>query len=280
MTFRTQATAPRGAAEQFYLSAHDSKGNCQVAGRSLQLCAASAVLGELVVSEYLVFSDVQARVRERGRLLLRAPRLHGRPTVARALLERICRSPGVLPCDWITDIAPEAPLWIARRMQAAGVVTAVMPNRLTFWRAASRFAPRDRDAPHKLGSHLRLALWGRSPLTLQDVFLAGLLKASHLHRARIGDIAQLDDLIARWARVLTTSADPQHSLRNNSLGVLLAHTEHLINTGRARPLTMPCLTEGSASLDRQAMSPLVRDKARRDVGSAHSDVRTHPRLST
>lgn len=229
MTLSTMAPIPRGAAELFYLSAHDSEGNPQLTDRALGLSIASAVSGELVISEYLECSDDRALIRERGRTLLRSPLTSG-PTIVRLLLERISGAPAVAPRDWITGIAQNAPLWIARRLQAACVVRAVTPSRLRFWDTAPRFVPYDLSGPHKLGAHIRFALQGHGSMTLQGVFLAGLPRMTQLHRTRIGDILRLDELIAEQIHALTTLAHPAHSARGNSLKVLLDHTDDLINT--------------------------------------------------
>ncbi|RDI35379.1 GPP34 family phosphoprotein [Lentzea flaviverrucosa] len=231
MTLSAKAPVPRGAAEQFYLSAHDDRGERQLNERALELGCATAVLGELVIEEYLQFSEEQALLRERGQMLLRSPLLNGqRPTIKRLLLGRVVGAPAVTPGSWITHIAPQAPLWIARRLLVAGVVTEITPHRLKFWDKKPRFVPNDPNEPHKLGDHLTLALQRRSVMTLQDLFLAGLLQATQMHHARITDIAGLDQRITDWINGLTTLVDPRRATRESSLRVLVSHTEHLINT--------------------------------------------------
>ncbi|MFD9701235.1 GPP34 family phosphoprotein [Lentzea sp. NPDC059081] len=230
MTFVVRPALPRGAAEQFYLSAHDHRGIPQLTGRALEFGAATALLGELVIQEYLAFSDEQTLLRRRAAQVLRSPVAPNRPTVVYRLLQQIAGSPKHTPGDWITHFAPKAPLWIARRMLAANVVSAATPPWVKFWDTTTRYMPRDPNAPYKLGDHLVLALQNRSRLTLQDLFLAGLLRATALHHTRIADLPHADELIATKVRALDRPAHLQNARRDRSLRVLLSHTEHLINT--------------------------------------------------
>jgi hypothetical protein len=217
------------AADQFWLCAHDQKGRPLLADRALQLVSGSAVLGDLIVDDYVEVVGDRIGLRDKGWHQLRAPRVQRQPTVVRWLLEQIAGAPRTVLDDWITDIAPDAPLWIVRRLEAQNLVRSVQPGRLVFWRQ-TRYEPVDVNEPNHLGDHLAVALQRRSALTVMDVFLAGLLQATELHRDAIAGVPHLDTLINAELRALTESVDAEFAVRDRSLGVLVIRTQHLITT--------------------------------------------------
>ncbi|WP_157985239.1 GPP34 family phosphoprotein [Lentzea terrae] len=224
------APPPQKAGDQLWLCAHDLKGRARLTPRAVELACGSAVFGELVIDGYLEVVDGRARLLEQGWEHLKAPCVFRRPAVVRWLLERISGSPRTVLDDWITDIAPDAPLWIVRRLEKQGMVRPVQPGRFVFWRTTPRYAPVDLNAPHHLGDHLAMALQRRSSLTVVDVFLAGLLQATQLHHKAIAGLPHLDDLITAELHTLTQSTDTESAVCERSLSTLLTHTRQLINT--------------------------------------------------
>lgn len=216
------------AGDQLWLCAHDAKGRLRLTARAFEDAAASALLGEMVNDEYLKVVGDHVRLRKKGRQLLKAPR-PPRFTVVRWLLEQISGSPNAVVSSWITDIAQYAPQWIANRLVKLDMVQVVQPSRLAFWRPA-RYAPVDLNGPHHLGDHLWMALQRRSALTVVDVFLAGLLQATQLHRTVVAGLPHLDGLISAELGALANSTDPEFSARDRSLSALVTHTRHLITT--------------------------------------------------
>lgn len=225
-----RASSPRKMSDQIYLCAHDLRGRSRLTPRALQLGVGTAVLGDCVVDGYLEVVDGRFRLRERGWKRLGYPRPNGRPTVVRWVMEQIHGSPTTELRDWITHIASFAPELIAHRLEADGVVRRTEPGRFVFWRTSPRYVPVDLNSPNHLGDHLWMALRGRSSLTVVDVFLAGLLQATQLHRTVITELPYLDGLIDRQVRALTESTDAGCRARDTSLSALLAHTRHLITT--------------------------------------------------
>lgn len=223
-------SSPRKMSDQFYLCAHDLRGRPRLTPRALELGVATAVLGDFVVDDYLEVVDDRVRLRERGWKRLEYPRRHQRPTVVRWLLEQISGSPTTELRDWITHIAPLAPEWIALRLEADGLVRRAKPGKFVFWRTTPRYVPVDLNAPNHLGDHLWVALRGRSPLAVVDVFLAGLLQATQLHRTVITELPHLDGLIDRQVHALIESTNAEYRARDTSLSALLTHTRQLVAT--------------------------------------------------
>lgn len=230
MALRTHASAGIEAGDQFYLCAHDFKGRPRLTPRAIELGAASAVTGELVFRGFLVIVDDRVQLRGPAWELLQKVSSLRRTTAVRWMLEEIAAAPAIVVRDWITRIAPLAPEWIARRLEASGQVRKVVPPWFMFWQPAPRYVPLDINEPHKLGDHLGLALYGKSSLSVTDVFLAGLLQATQLHRTCIAGLTDLDEVIDRQVRVLTKSAHSQTRDRDASLSALLLRTRQLVDT--------------------------------------------------
>lgn len=223
------APSHRKMSDQFHLCAHDLRGHPRLTPRALELGMATALLGDLVVDGYLKVVDDRVQLRERGWNRLQCPRLNQQPTIVQWVLEKISGSPTTDLRGSITEIAPRAPQLIARHLEADGLVRRVQPPWFALWRTTPRYAPMDLNGPNHLGDHLWTALQGRSSLSVGDVFLAGLLKATQLHRTVITELPHLDDLIDHQVRALTEPTHSQTHALNASLSALILSTQRLVD---------------------------------------------------
>ncbi|MFJ8966968.1 GPP34 family phosphoprotein [Lentzea sp. NPDC102401] len=214
---------PLRPGRRFYLCAHDARGRPLLPAPVIGIGTASAIFGDLILIGYLIIVDDHFQLLPRARALLQETSSRGRPTAYTSLLHDLFRNPKVTVRGWTADLAPYAPHWIAHRLEAHGHVREVNHPRL-LRRTPPRYEPVDRNAPNHLGDRLLLALSGRSSLTLLDMFEAGLLQATQLHRSRLASLPDLDDVIDHELRKLGTS---ELTPRTQSLCALLVPTRAL-----------------------------------------------------
>ncbi|WP_345638685.1 GOLPH3/VPS74 family protein [Rugosimonospora acidiphila] len=161
-------------ADDFWLIAHhDSTGRPRLGPVALQLGAAGALLGELVLSKRIVVAGGQVRVV--------APAVPS-DAVACRIVDQLLTEPEHELRTWLRHLSHDADRTVAARLVRAGLVVKGGDRRL--FRTAAAYRPVDSSYAFWRSVRLKhLLADGRGQPDWSDVLLAGLIHAAGLFRA-------------------------------------------------------------------------------------------------
>jgi hypothetical protein len=163
-------------ADDFYFTAHDhitGKRHLSEGGTGLGLAA--SLLGELVLFDRITLDRANIKVTNR---------VPPEDALAYTILEHLVAEPSVTTTkEWLLYLRQDAEEQVGQRLLRAGHVRRVQARKLL--RTAVHYVPVDLNTFLWPATRLEMALRRREQVDVQDLFLAGLINVTDLHRSVI-----------------------------------------------------------------------------------------------
>jgi hypothetical protein len=163
-------------ADDFYYTAHDHiTGRRRLSDGATGLGLAAGLLGELVLFDRISVDRAAIRVIDEG---------PPEDALAYTVLEHLLAEPSVVGAkEWLLYLRHTAADQVGQRLLRAGHVRRVQTRRLM--RTTTSYAPVDQNTFLWPATRLEMALRRREHVEPQDLFLAGLINVTDLHRTVI-----------------------------------------------------------------------------------------------
>jgi hypothetical protein len=166
-------------ADDFYFTAHDHiTGKRHLSEGATGLGLAASLLGELVMFERITLDRANIRV---------VNRVPPEDALAYTILEHLVAEPSVTTAkEWLLYLRQTAEDQVGQRLLRAGHVRRMQSRKLL--RSTIQYVPVDLNTFLWPATRLEMALRRREQVELQDLFLAGLINVTDLHRLVIQGI--------------------------------------------------------------------------------------------
>jgi hypothetical protein len=166
-------------ADDFYFTAHDHiTGKRHLSEGATGLGLAASLLGELVMFERITLDRANIRV---------VNRVPPEDALAYTILEHLVAEPSVTTAkEWLLYLRQDAEDQVGQRLLRAGHVRRMQSRKLL--RSTFQYVPVDLNTFLWPATRLEMALRRREQVELQDLFLAGLINVTDLHRLVIQGI--------------------------------------------------------------------------------------------
>jgi hypothetical protein len=163
-------------ADDFYFTGHDHiSGKRHLSEGATGLGLAASLLGELVMFDRITVDRANIRV---------VNRVPPEDALAFTILEHLLAEPTVTTTkEWLLYLRQDAEDQVGQRLLRAGHVRRVQARKLL--RTTMHYVPVDLNTFLWPATRLEMALRRREQVDLQDLFLAGLINVTDLHRSVI-----------------------------------------------------------------------------------------------
>jgi hypothetical protein len=163
-------------ADDFYFTAHDHiTGKRHLSEGATGLGLAASLLGELVLFDRITLDRANIKVTNR---------VPPEDALAYTILEHLVAEPSVTTTkEWLLYLRQDAEDQVGQRLLRAGHVRRVQARKLL--RTVVHYVPVDLNTFLWPATRLEMALRRREQVDMQDLFLAGLINVTDLHRSVI-----------------------------------------------------------------------------------------------
>jgi hypothetical protein len=180
-------------ADDFYFTAHDHiTGKRHLSEGATGLGLAASLLGELVLFERITVEHGDIRV---------VNRIPPEDALAYTILEHLLAEPEVVGAkEWLLYLRQDAEDQVGQRLLRAGHVRRMQARKLL--RTTMQYVPVDLNTFLWPATKLEMALRRREQVEVQDLFLAGLINVTDLHRSVIHGVPSSTTSITQLLPVL------------------------------------------------------------------------------
>jgi hypothetical protein len=180
-------------ADDFYFTAHDHiSGKRHLSEGATGLGLAASLLGELVLFERITLEQGDIRV---------VNRVPPEDALAYTILEHLLAEPEVSGArEWLLYLRQDAEEQVGQRLLRAGHVRRLQARKLL--RTTLHYVPVDLNTFLWPATKLEMALRRREQVEVQDLFLAGLINVTDLHRSVIHGVPASTTSISQLLPVL------------------------------------------------------------------------------